>query len=83
MKKIIFNMYIMHGGRMISKKEKYFNTITTIKYSDSYQKEKYYQLFNNAISILSKRIREENFSDFSIQEIETLENTMTIIALEG
>ena len=83
MKKIIFNMYIMHGGRMISKKEKYFNTITTIEYSDSYQKEKYYQLFNNAISILSKRIREENFSDFSIQEIETLENTMTIIALEG
>lgn len=83
MKKIIFNMYTMHGGKMITKRERYFNTIATIEYSDSYQKEKYYQLFDNAISILKKRIREENFSDFSIKEIEILEDTMIIIALEG
>lgn len=43
----------------------------TIKYSDAYDEN--FDLFNRGINILEERIKHQNFSEFTVDERETLE----------
>ena len=64
-------------------KERCYNIIAKIEYSDSYNEEKNYQKFNNAISILSRRAKENDDSAFSVKEMEILDYTFITIELYG
>lgn len=61
---------------MISFRERCFNSIAEIEYSDSYSEEDNYQIFNQAISILSRRAKNDD-SEFTDNELEILEYTFS------
>lgn len=56
---------------MITNEMRYHLMIETIKYSDAYDEN--FDLFNRGINILEERIKHQNFSEFTVDERETLE----------
>lgn len=56
---------------MITTEMRYHLTIETIKYSDAYEEN--FDLFNRGINILEERIKHHNYSEFTVDERETLE----------
>lgn len=66
---------------MFSLKERYFNTIKEIEYSDGYEAN--IDLFEKGIDILNHRIKEEDYSEFSDEERDVLEEVFTIMECCG
>lgn len=56
---------------MITNEMRYHLMKETIKYSDAYDEN--FDLFNRGINILEERIKHQNFSEFTVDERETLE----------
>ena len=65
---------------MLSLKDRYFLTKSTIESSDLY--DEYPNLFDEGIGILNKRIEEENYSEFDEDEREVLEEIFIHINYE-
>ena len=66
--------------------DKCWNTVNTIEYSNSYAEPKsneMYQKFNMAISILVRRARENDNSEFSEKEFDILSYVFGIIEIYG
>ena len=57
---------------MITIKERYVNTIYTIEYANEYEANQ--ELFDEGIIILKNRLKNNNFSEFNIEEREILES---------
>lgn len=66
---------------MFSIEERYSLTIATIEYSDFYDENS--ELFDKAIAILKNRLEASDFSEFSDDERECLENTFSTILQGG
>lgn len=64
---------------MLSFRNRAVNTMKVIENSNAYNREENYQLFNQGISILSRRIRENDNSEFSEKESDVLVAIFTII----
>ena len=62
---------------MIDTKERYYNTIATIEYSDEYEDNMEY--FDKAICILKDRLNKEDFSEFNDEEEDILADVFSII----
>ena len=62
-------------------KERYFNTIKEIEYSEGYGAN--VDLFEKGIDILTYRIKEEDYSEFSDEERDVLEEVFTIMECYG
>lgn len=62
---------------MLSVKDRYFNTIVEIETSDAYEKN--HILFDKGVSILRNRIQNNDWSDFTLEELEILEDIYSII----
>lgn len=60
-----------------SLRERYYFSIKDIEYSESY--EEHFDLFNQGIGLLKNRLNENNFSEFSDEEREVLEEIYTHI----
>lgn len=56
---------------VITTEMKYHLMKESIKYSDAYDEN--FDLFNRGINILEERIKHQNFSEFTVDERETLE----------
>lgn len=56
---------------MITTEMRYHLMKESIKYSDAYDEN--FDLFNRGINILEERIKHQNFSEFTVDERETLE----------
>lgn len=57
---------------MITIKERYVNTIYTIEYANEYEANQ--ELFDEGIIILKNRLKNNDFSEFNIEEREILES---------
>lgn len=55
----------------------YSLSIDTIKYSNSYEGN--FNLFNQGIKIIEKRLKTQNYEEFNVDEREILEQVFTII----
>lgn len=62
---------------VITTELRYHLTIETIKYSDAYDDN--FDLFNQGIQILEKRIKTQNYEEFTVDERTTLEEISTIM----
>ena len=65
---------------MLSDKVRFYNTICTIEYAENYEEN--IELFDKAATILKDRLAAEDFSEFSDDEREILEEALPL-ALEG
>lgn len=65
---------------MLSLKDRYFLTKSTIESSDLY--DEFPDLFDEGIGILNKQIEEENYSEFDEDEREVLEEIFIHINYE-
>jgi hypothetical protein len=65
---------------MLSAQVRFYNTICTIEYAENYEENT--EIFDKALSILKKRLAAEDFSEFSDDEREILEEALPL-ALEG
>lgn len=61
--------------------DKCWNTISCIEYSNSYNEPEFYQKFNMAISILTRRARNNDDSEFTDKELAVLEYVFGIIEI--
>ena len=68
---------------MLSFQDRCWNTISAIEYSDSYNNPEFYMKFNMAISILTRRARNNDDSEFTLKEIAVLEYVFGIIEIYG
>lgn len=66
---------------MFSIKEKFYNTICFIEYSNSY--DKHQELFSKGCNVLNKRLEDENFSEFNEEESDLLMEIFSLIELEN
>lgn len=62
---------------VITTEMKYHLMKESIKYSDAYDEN--FDLFNRGIQILEERIKHQNFSEFTVDERESLEEISTIM----
>ena len=73
---------------MIDTEQRFRNSIAEIEYSNTYSLimengyEKLYEIFNNAISILSRRIKEGDYSEFTVNESAVLEVVFMLLEKE-
>lgn len=73
---------------MIDTEQRFRNSIAEIECSNTYSLimengyEKLYEIFNNAISILSRRVKEDDYSEFTVNESAILEVVFMLIEKE-
>lgn len=61
---------------MLSQKVRFYNTICTIEYADNYEENM--ELFDKALTVLKDRLATEDFSEFSDEEREILEEALPL-----
>lgn len=62
---------------VITTEMRYYLMKETIKYSDAYDEN--FDLFNRGIQILEERIKNQDYSEFTVDERTTLEEISTIM----
>ena len=74
-----YNPLNNNGGilPMLSVRTRFDNSIREIMYSDAYEKN--HILFDKGIELLQNRIKNNDWSDFTSEELEVLENIFSII----